>query len=120
MNLAERLNQCNLYLYDRMDAFEANYPASVDYPHDRSYDHFEKCKLIQYANMMRIILFLVNKVEGHRDHAIELAVRLTEGKKLHYNIDGAKNKVACSSLRRKYIYWHEGGQIGDFMQGPMD
>lgn len=107
----DRLLASGIILFDSIEKFLQSYPNSVEFPHDSSFDQFERFKLFQFANYMKIVVYLLNKAEGHRDHAVELAVRLTEGRHARYTFGSGSPKrgLASPSLRRKSIYWQEGG-----------
>jgi hypothetical protein len=108
-----RMRACSIDHFANVEEFWTTYPNGPDFPHDSSFDQFEKFKLFQFTNYMKIIVYLLNKAEGHRDHAIELAVRITEGRHARYTFGSGSPKrgLASPSLRRKSIYWQEGGVI---------
>jgi hypothetical protein len=111
--LLYRLRECEVAVFDNVDSFLSSYPSCPEFPHDSSFDQFEKFKLFQFANYMKIIIYLLNKAEGHRDHAVELSVRISEGRHARYTFGSGSPKrgLASPSLRRKTIYWREGGKL---------
>ena len=81
------------------------YRDASDFPTD-GMDGNEVNKLFVFANFMKIILVFLNQASGHRDHAILLAVRITEGRFVNYTFGGG---ASVMTRRRIKIFQKEGG-----------
>jgi hypothetical protein len=83
------------------------YPPSTDFPHE-GVDPMECHKLFVFSNFMKIILLFLNQATGHREHAILLAVRITEGRHVTYTFGGG---ASPATRRRIRVYQREGGVV---------